>query len=80
MPPRIDLTGQRFERLVVIAPAPARGRETFWLCRCDCGAELAVRTQCLAAWAEETGIAQTTIAWRLSVGWSVERALAQAEA
>ena len=45
MPRKIDLTGQRFERLVVIAPAPARGRETFWLCRCDCGAELAVRTK-----------------------------------
>ena len=44
MPPKIDLTGQRFERLVVIAPAPTKGRETFWQCCCDCGAELAVRT------------------------------------
>jgi hypothetical protein len=33
-----DLTGQRFTRLTVIAPAPSRGRGRRWLCRCDCGA------------------------------------------
>ncbi len=44
MPPKIDLTGQRYERLAVISQAPARGKDTFWLCRCDCGTELEVRT------------------------------------
>lgn len=34
----IDLTGQRFGRLVVKERAPNHGREgTFWLCQCDCG-------------------------------------------
>jgi hypothetical protein len=33
------------------------------------------RSQCLAAWATETGIARAVIAWRLSNGWSVGAAL-----
>ncbi len=33
----IDLTGQRFGRLVVIERAPNAGKETRYLCRCDCG-------------------------------------------
>ena len=33
------------------------------------------RTQCLAAWSEETGIPKTTIWNRLNVGWSVQEAL-----
>lgn len=33
------------------------------------------KTQCVSAWAEDTGIAQHTICWRLSYGWSVEKAL-----
>lgn len=33
------------------------------------------RTQCMAAWAEETGINLKTISYRLHNGWSVERAL-----
>lgn len=32
----LDLTGQRFNRLVVLSP-DKRGRRTYWLCRCDCG-------------------------------------------
>lgn len=35
----VDLTGQRFGRLVVIGHAPRDGRDRpYWLCRCDCGA------------------------------------------
>lgn len=34
----IDLLGQRFGRLLVVARAPGRGRHARWLCRCDCGA------------------------------------------
>lgn len=41
---KIDLTGQRFGRLVVIREC---GRDKYgqvlWLCRCDCGNELVVR-------------------------------------
>lgn len=33
----IDLTGQRFGKLVAIKRVKNRGRETFWLCQCDCG-------------------------------------------
>ncbi len=39
MPPVLDLTGQRFGRLLVLTRAPKspRGR-AHWICRCDCGA------------------------------------------
>jgi hypothetical protein len=37
MPRVIDLTGQRFGRLVVIDQAPKNGRITKWNCICDCG-------------------------------------------
>lgn len=33
------------------------------------------KTQCVAAWAEETGIAQHTICWRLEHGWPIGKAL-----
>lgn len=33
------------------------------------------KTQCVSAWAEETGISKNTILWRLNHGWSTERAL-----
>lgn len=36
----IDITGQRFGRLVAMRKAaPDTNRRTRWLCRCDCGAE-----------------------------------------
>ena len=38
-----DLTGQRFGELVVIERATtAKGRQTRWFCRCDCGKETIV--------------------------------------
>jgi len=41
MPNFIDLTGRRFERLVVIRrttmPPTTKSRSIFWECRCDCG-------------------------------------------
>lgn len=38
---RIDLTGQRFGKLVVVKKVaiPSRQHVSFWLCRCDCGGE-----------------------------------------
>ena len=33
----IELTGQRFGRLLVVSRAPNRGGKTRWYCKCDCG-------------------------------------------
>lgn len=38
----IDLTGQRFGRLVVLARAENKGSNVQWLCKCDCGRETTV--------------------------------------
>jgi hypothetical protein len=40
MPALIDISGQRFGRLIVIARANQRGQRPSWLCRCDCGKEI----------------------------------------
>lgn len=44
----IDLTGERFGRLVVLERAESRGpkgrRKTWWNCKCDCGNEVEVPT------------------------------------
>ena len=37
MPGLIDLTGQRFGRLVVLRQVGSRKRSALWLCKCDCG-------------------------------------------
>ena len=37
MSAKIDLTSQRFGRLVVVRRAPNVGRYTAWGCICDCG-------------------------------------------
>jgi hypothetical protein len=34
-----DLTGKKFGRWTVIKRVNSRNRETFWLCRCECGKE-----------------------------------------
>lgn len=49
MPAPVDLTGQRFGRLVVVRrdeTAP-RGAGLHWVCRCDCGREAVVRSNLL---------------------------------
>ena len=45
----IDLTGQRFGRLVVIKRVGSQGKSGMatWQCRCDCGNETVVRSDCL---------------------------------
>lgn len=43
MPKKIDLTGRRFGRLVVIREAGrTKDGKVTWLCRCECGAETVV--------------------------------------
>lgn len=44
--PRHDLTGRRFDRLLVLSLAD-RGRRARWNCRCDCGATKVVMAQSL---------------------------------
>ncbi len=39
----IDLTGQRFGRLVVVERAGMDGQYPTWLCRCDCGNTIITR-------------------------------------
>lgn len=43
----LDLTGQRFGRLVVIERASHVGRRTAWKCLCDCGNTCTVQTYLL---------------------------------
>lgn len=45
----IDLTGEKYGRLVVIKRAPNRYRRVHWLCRCDCGNEVTVASMNLRA-------------------------------
>ena len=42
----IDLTGQRFGSLTVIrySPRKTKGNGTYWVCKCDCGQYLLVRS------------------------------------
>lgn len=43
-PLTVDLDGQRFGRLAVIARAPNRHGKVYWLCMCDCGRMTEVQT------------------------------------
>ena len=50
MPRAIDLTGQRFGRLVCLRLAeeqPANTRGRLWLCHCDCGQDVRVHLNSL---------------------------------
>lgn len=39
MKPPLDLTGQRFGRLVVLQRGECDPKRVYWLCLCDCGAK-----------------------------------------
>ena len=46
----IDLTGQKFNRLLVLGRDDTKkdkSRQAWWKCRCDCGKEISVRGQYL---------------------------------
>ena len=46
MPGKLDLTGQRFGRLLAVRAIPgSRDKPRRWLCRCDCGGESQVVTR-----------------------------------
>lgn len=38
MPKKLDLTNQRFGRLIALEEGPRKGNRTTWKCKCDCGA------------------------------------------
>ena len=44
MPKKLDLTNQRFGRLIALEEGPKKGNCTTWNCKCDCGAYKNVRT------------------------------------
>ena len=45
---RMDLTGKRFGRLVVIEKSEStQDKKVRWLCQCDCGNQCIVRATCL---------------------------------
>jgi len=47
---KLDLTGQRFERLVVIGEAPHEvGKHARWRCKCDCGNVIELRCTSLTS-------------------------------
>ena len=48
MPKALDLTNQRFGKLLAISKAPKRNdKYTRWVCQCDCGNQIEVRTDYL---------------------------------
>ena len=44
MPKALDITGQRFGKLVALSKAPSRSGKTYWLCQCDCGNQKEIQT------------------------------------
>lgn len=47
MAKKLNLTGQRFGKLLVLEPGENAGTRTTWHCKCDCGNEITVETQAL---------------------------------
>ena len=45
----IDLAGRRFGLLLVVSPQKSEAHGSFWLCRCDCGADGVFRGKTLLA-------------------------------
>lgn len=62
MPKIIDLTGQKFNRLTAIKYMHKKNKKHYWLCKCECGNEIIVRsdmlknghTQSCGCWYNET--------------------------
>lgn len=47
MPPKPNLIGIRFGKLVVLSTAPSRNNKACWRCRCACGNEKVIRAGAL---------------------------------
>lgn len=60
----IDLTGQRFGRLVVVERAESKNKNSSWLCKCDCGKQTVVSAPNLKSGATRScgcGLQEATI-------------------
>lgn len=66
MPAKLDLVGQRFGRLLVVAPVPGHGRYTRQRCLCDCGRHADIRTSDLRT--KNTRSCGACYDWRLRHG------------
>lgn len=44
MPKALDITGQRFGKLVALKKVKSRSGKTYWLCQCDCGNQKEIQT------------------------------------
>ena len=44
MPKELDITGQRFGKLVALNKEPSRNKKTYWKFKCDCGREKIIQT------------------------------------
>lgn len=44
MPAPLNITGQRFGKLVALKKAESRKGNTYWLCQCDCGNQKEIQT------------------------------------
>lgn len=47
MTKKLDLVGQKFNRLTVLETVDAINKRTAWRCKCDCGNIKIVKTECL---------------------------------
>lgn len=41
--PRVNITGKKFDRLLVLQYHGSKNHSTYWTCKCDCGNEKIVR-------------------------------------
>ena len=53
----IDLTGQRFDKLTVLRKSERKGKNSYWICRCDCGVEKEICTTALKRGQKSCGCA-----------------------
>lgn len=49
MPKALDLTGQKFNKLIAIKRVPSKSGKTYWLCKCECGTEKEIQTSHLVS-------------------------------
>jgi hypothetical protein len=74
MPKYIDMTGQRFGRLVVLSKTEHEGRGQ-WLCRCDCGGTAVVfRTNLMKGTSTSCGCVRAERAGGLNLKHGMARA------
>lgn len=55
MPKFVDLTGKRYGKLVVLEKAKSVNKRTYWMCACDCGNVVLIRSDTLGRNANSCG-------------------------